>query len=91
MPHQPELRVRFPCRTSVLRDFYAGWFLRVFFHAVLVAGFYEGSEERVRLQGLGLEFRMELAAEEEGVAGNLDDLDVGRVGGGAGDARGRRR
>ena len=50
-----------------------------------VAGGDELAEERVGLEGLGLEFGMELAAEEVGVAGNLDDLDVGLVGSGAAD------
>ena len=41
----------------------------------------------MRLERLGLELGVELAAEEEGVVGDLDDLDVGGVGGGAGDAQ----
>jgi hypothetical protein len=41
----------------------------------------------MRLQGLGLELGMELAAEEERMAGNLDDLDISRVGSGAADAQ----
>ena len=53
---------------------------------ILVAGLDERAEERMRLERLGLEFGMELAAEEEGMVGNLDDLDVGAVGRGAGDA-----
>ena len=54
--------------------------------AVLVAGGDEVAEDGVGLQRLGLEFGVELAGEEEGVGGNLDDLDVGGVGGGAGEA-----
>ena len=54
---------------------------------VFVARGDELAEERMRLEGLGFEFGMELAAEEVGVAGNLDDLDVGRVGRGAADAQ----
>src|SRR3982751_5635241 len=46
-----------------------------------------GWKERVRLQRLGFELGMELAAQEEGVAGDLDDLDVGGVGGGSGQAK----
>jgi hypothetical protein len=45
---------------------------------VLLDGGDEVAEDGVRLDGLGLEFGVELAAEEEGVGG---DLDVGRVGG----------
>ena len=48
--------------------------------AVLVAGVDEAEEERMRLQGLGFELGMELAAEEVGVVGQLDDFDVGSVG-----------
>src|SRR3984957_15295410 len=54
--------------------------------AVLVAGGDEGEEERVGLEGLGFELGVELAAEEERVGGDLDDLDVGGVGGCAGEA-----
>ena len=54
---------------------------------IFVAGFDECSEERMGLEGLGLELGMELAAQKEGVAGNLDDFDVGGVGGGAGDVQ----
>ncbi len=54
--------------------------------AVLVACGDEVAEERVRLQRLGFEFGVELAAEEEGVRGDFDDLDVGGVGRGAGEA-----
>ena len=50
------------------------------FGAVLIAGVNEAEEEWVRLQGLGLELGMELAAEEIGVVGQFDDLDVGPVG-----------
>ena len=54
--------------------------------AVFVAGDDELAEERVGLEGFGFEFGVELAAEEEGVAGDLYDLDVGCVGGGAAQA-----
>src|SRR6266581_8098159 len=42
-------------------------------------------EERMRLEWLGLEFRMELAAEEPGMLRRLDDLHVVAVGRAAGD------
>ena len=54
---------------------------------VFVAGGDELAEERVGLEGLGFELGVELAAEEVGVAGDLDDFDVGLVGSGAGDAQ----
>jgi len=41
----------------------------------------------VGLEGLGFELGVELAAEEIGVAGDLDDLDVGGVRGGAAEAQ----
>jgi len=47
---------------------------------VLVTRRNELAEERVRLKGLGLELGVELAAQEVGMAGQLDDLDIGRVG-----------
>ena len=53
---------------------------------VLVAGGDEVAEDGVGLEWFGFEFGVELAAEEEGVGGDLDDFDVGGVGGGAGDA-----
>jgi len=56
---------------------------------VLVCGLYEGVEEWMRFEGLGLELRVELAAEEVGMVRNLDDLDVGGVRGGAADAESR--
>src|SRR5882762_9941466 len=46
----------------------------------------EGKEERMRGQRLGLEFGMELAAEEPGMLRRFDDLDVLAVGRAAGDA-----
>jgi len=46
---------------------------------VLVAGGDEVAEDGVGLEGLGLEFGAELAAEEEGVGGDLGDLNVGGV------------
>src|SRR5260370_20313387 len=53
---------------------------------VLVAGGDEVAEDGMGLQRLGLEFRMKLAAQEEGMCWNFNDFDVGGVGGGAGDA-----
>src|SRR5579864_6534789 len=54
---------------------------------IFVGSFNELAEERMRLQWLGLEFWVELAAEEERVSGNLDDLDVGSVGRGPGQSQ----
>ncbi len=54
--------------------------------AVFVAGGDEVAEDGVGLQRLGFELGVELAGEEEGVGGDLDDLDVGGVGGGSGEA-----
>src|SRR4030042_6182166 len=42
-------------------------------------------EERMRTHRLGLELRMELAAEEPGMVLDLDDLDEGGLGVGAGE------
>src|SRR5215470_19743490 len=47
---------------------------------VLQRGPNEGGEQRMRFERLGLEFRMELAAEEPGMLGGFDDLDVVLVG-----------
>jgi len=44
---------------------------------VLVAGGDEVAEDGVGLEWFGFEFWVELAAEEEGVGGDLDDFDVG--------------
>ena len=49
--------------------------------AIRVAGFNEGAEERVWLKRLGLEFGMKLAAKEIGMARDLDNFDVGLIGG----------
>src|SRR5271156_5376569 len=54
---------------------------------VLVRSRNKSAKERVRLQRLGLELRVELAAQEKGVAGDLDNLHVGRIRRGAGDAQ----
>ena len=54
--------------------------------AIVEAGADEGGKERMRRERLGLEFWMELAAEEPGVIGHFDDLDVHAVGSAAGDA-----
>jgi len=65
----------------------AGWFQGCsrFVALVFQGGAYEGGEQRMRLQGLGLEFGVELAAEEPGMLRGFDDLDVIFVGGAAGD------
>src|ERR1700677_990090 len=55
--------------------------------AILVGCGDKGAKEGMRLERLGLELRVELAAEEEGVTGNLDNLHVGRIGSGAGNAQ----
>src|SRR5690349_1572788 len=47
--------------------------------AVIVAGLYEAEEQRMRLQRLRLEFRVELAGEKVGMRGQLNDLHVGAV------------
>ena len=47
----------------------------------------EGSEQRMRLEGFGLEFRVELTAEKPGVIGGFDNLDVVFVGSASGDAQ----
>ena len=58
--------------------------------AVFDAGANERREKRVRRERLGFEFRMELAADEPGMVGNFDDLDVDAVGRAAGDAEASR-
>ena len=45
----------------------------------------ECGEERMRFEGLGFEFGVELAAEKPWMLGRLDDLDVIFVGRAAGD------
>src|SRR5258707_14210565 len=55
--------------------------------AVLVARFDERAEQRMRLQRLGLELGMELAAQEIRMVGNLYDLHVSPIGRSAGDAQ----
>jgi hypothetical protein len=52
----------------------------------MIAGGHKVAEERVRLERLRFELGVELAAEEERVRGDLDDLDVGRVGSRTGEA-----
>ena len=54
---------------------------------VLIAGGDEVAEDGVGLQRLGLEFGVELAAQEEGMCWNFNDFDVGGVWSGAGDAQ----
>src|SRR3982751_4548362 len=48
-------------------------------HVLAVCGADERFEERMGLHGFGLEFGMELAAQEPGGGGNLADCDVGPV------------
>ena len=59
----------------------------IFVFFMLDGGTDEGGEERMRFERLGLEFRMELAAEEPWMIGSFDDLDVVFVGSAAGDAK----
>jgi hypothetical protein len=47
---------------------------------VAVAGRDKASEQRVRLVGLALEFRMELTRDEEGMVFQFDDFDELAVG-----------
>ena len=47
----------------------------------------EGGEERMRLEGFGFEFGVELAAQEPRVIGGFDNFDVVFVGSAAGDAQ----
>src|SRR4051812_15333000 len=47
--------------------------------ALLVGCADEATEQRMRLQRLRLEFRMELTADKERVLGDLDHFDVGAV------------
>src|SRR5271157_100034 len=54
---------------------------------VFVTGRNKLPEERMRLQWSGFELGVKLAAEEKGMAGEFDDFDIGRVGGGAADAQ----
>ena len=55
--------------------------------AMLVRGSDKVAEQRVRLQRLRFELRMKLAAQEERVTRNLNDLDIRRVRCGAGQAQ----
>src|SRR5262245_34922823 len=52
--------------------------------SVSFAGIDEGAEEGMRLHRLALELRVELAGQEIGVIGHLDDFDEALVGGLAG-------
>jgi hypothetical protein len=63
-----------PGRGFVLGE-QGGGFRRQALLAAGVGGFDEGLEERVRFEGPGLEFGVELAAEEPGVAGEFADFD----------------
>src|SRR5437870_644370 len=59
---------------------FRGLFIRAALHAVLVRSADECLEQRMRLERLRLELRVELAADEVGVIGNFDHLHVGAVG-----------
>lgn len=54
--------------------------------AIFQAGADEGGEERVRSQGFGFEFGVELAAYEPRMIRSLDYFHVDAVGGASGDA-----
>lgn len=54
--------------------------------AILDASANERGEQRVRCERLGFKLRMELAAEEPGMVGSLDDLHVHTIGRASGDA-----
>src|SRR5512141_182868 len=54
---------------------------------IVVAGLDEAHEERVGLEWLRLELRVELTAEEVRVIGDLDDLDVSPIGCSSGDPK----
>ena len=54
---------------------------------VIEGGADEGGEKRMRLERLGFEFGVELAAEEPGVVWGFDDFDVVFVWGAAGDLK----
>ena len=60
-----------------------------FLDPMLQGGADEGGEERMRFEGLGLEFGVELAAQEPRVIGSFDDFDVVFVGGAASDSKTR--
>jgi len=53
--------------------------------AVFMRGADESREERMRLERLRFEFRVELAAETPGMVGQLANFDVNAIGGLAGD------
>ena len=53
--------------------------------AVVIRRFHKCAEQRMRLKRFGFEFGMELAAEEEGMLGDLHDFHVGPVRGCAGE------
>ena len=61
-------------RTPLPADLHSA-LISIFFEAVGIAGSDKRLEKRVRLQGLGFELWMKLAAEEPGMAPDLDDLD----------------
>ena len=54
---------------------------------VLIPRRNERTEQRMRLERFGFELGMELAADEEGVPRNLDDLNIGAVRCGAAQAQ----
>src|SRR5579884_964706 len=73
---------------SGLQDpFFFCLLLRSATHSVLIARLNERAEEWVWFQRLGFKFRMELAAQEEGMSGDFDNLHISGIGSGAGDAQ----
>src|SRR5580698_315366 len=61
------------------------------FRAMLIRRAYECMKQRMRLERLRLEFRMELAADKMRMVGQLHHLHVSSIGGRTGDAQSRRR
>ena len=61
-----------------------GGFVRAPLQAIFVRRADERLEQRMRLERLRLEFRMELAADEIRMVGDLHHLDVGAIGRGPG-------
>ena len=59
----------------------------VFVALMVERGADEGGEKRMRFEGLGFEFGVELAAEKPGVIGGFDNFDIIFVGRAAGDAQ----
>src|SRR5208282_5963982 len=65
----------------------SGIFLVFIFLTVFVSSAHERLKQRMRLQRLRFEFRMELASDEKRMARNLDDLNVSAVRSRAGNAQ----